>query len=325
MSTALTIDSSLPRNRKPQVFSGILLAKNQDTDDFTAAIPLSAGSGAPNHNAAVANEIYIRTDASDSDLLLYRAINTSGSWETVVGSELTDLLAATNAWTAANTFSHASGVTTNTLTERTAAAGVTIDGLLVKDGYTVFVDLAGSPTVEGQLAYNADHLEIHDGTAARIILANDDIGVTVQGYSATLAALANYGLDRTLIPTLTVVGGSGGDTAGTLALQLKRLDGSTNPAAARQVMIVATAAQYSPVSTLVSTVTFGTASTGSIIASGNGWCLAETDATGAFACVPSDSADETVYFRCVTAEGVADQTKGCALIGSNSDDAVWSA
>lgn len=134
MSTALTIDSSLPRNRKAQVFSAILLAKNQDTDDFTTAIPMSAGSGAPNHNAAVINEIYIRTDASDADLLLYRAVNTSGTWESVVGSELTDLLAATNTWTAANTFSHATGVTTDTLTEHTSAAGVTVDGCLIKDG-----------------------------------------------------------------------------------------------------------------------------------------------------------------------------------------------
>lgn len=325
MSTALTIDSSLPRNRKPHVFSGVLLAKDQNTDDFTTAIPVTAGSGAPSHNAAVANEIYIRTDASDSDLLLYRAINTSGSWETMIGSELTDLLAATNTWTAANTFSHSSGVTTNTLTERTAAAGVTIDGLLVKDGYTVFVDLAGSPTVEGQLAYNADHLEIHDGTAARVILANDDLGVTVQGYSATLAGLATNGLDRTLIPTLTVVGGSGGATAGTLSLQLKQVDGTTNATAARQVLIVATAAQYAPVTSLVSTVTFASASTGSIVATGNGWALVETSATGAFACVPSDSADETVYFRCLTASGVSDQSKHCLISGSNSDDAVWSA
>lgn len=34
---------------------------------------------------------------------------------------------------AASTFSHATGVTTNTITERTAASGVTIDGVLLKD------------------------------------------------------------------------------------------------------------------------------------------------------------------------------------------------
>lgn len=166
MSTALTIDASLPRNRKPQVFSGILLAKNQDTDDFTTAIPMTAGSGAPSHNAAVANEIYIRTDASDSDLLLYRAINTSGSWETVVGSELTDLLAATNTWTAANTFSHASGVTTDTLTERTSAAGVTVDGCLIKDGRAALLATAAMFTSTEQTGTGSSQNVAHGFGAA---------------------------------------------------------------------------------------------------------------------------------------------------------------
>jgi hypothetical protein len=322
MSTALTIDASNPRNRKAQVFAALLLAKNQDTDDFTTAIPLSAGSGAPNHNAAVINEIYIRTDASDSDLLLYRAVNTSGTWETVVGSELTDLLAATNTWTAANTFSHASGVTTNTLTERTAAAGVTIDGLLVKDGYTVYGDLAGSPTVEGQLAYNADHLELYDGAAARIILANDDIGVTVQAYSATLAALVNYGLDRQVFATIAVADSGTNDAA--LTLQLNRLDGSTAIAAARQVLILTSTTQYAPAGQPEASVTFGTASTGSIIASGQGWCLAETSVAGAFACTATNTDNETIYFFAQTAARVSDLTKSCAVVGSNTDAATWS-
>jgi hypothetical protein len=166
MSTALTIDSSLLRNRKAQVFSGILLAKNQDTDDFTTAIPISAGSGAPSHNAAVANEIYIRTDASDSDLLIYRAVNTSGTWETVVGSELTDLLAATNTWTAANTFSHATGVTTDTLTERTAAAGVTVDGCLIKDGRAALLATASLFTSTEQTGTGSSQNVAHGFGAA---------------------------------------------------------------------------------------------------------------------------------------------------------------
>jgi hypothetical protein len=109
MSNALTIDASNLRNIKPQVHAALILAKNQDVGDFTTAIPITAGSGAPNHNAAVINELYVRTDASDADLLLYRAINTSGSWETVVGSELTDFLAANNAFTGALTTTDAVG------------------------------------------------------------------------------------------------------------------------------------------------------------------------------------------------------------------------
>jgi hypothetical protein len=132
-----------------------------------------------------------------------------------------------------------------------------------------------------------------------------------------------YGLDRVLTPTVTAAGGSGGATAGTLSLQLKRLDGSTNPAAARQVLIIATPGQYAPNGQPVSTVTFGSATTGSIIATGNGWALVETDAAGAFVCVPSDSADETIYFRCCTADAVSDPTKACLIMGSNGDEAIW--
>lgn len=53
----------------------------------------------------------------------------------------------------------------------------------------LLADSAASPTVEGQLLYNADHLELHDGTAARSILMSDDIGATVQAYSAMLGWL----------------------------------------------------------------------------------------------------------------------------------------
>lgn len=52
-----------------------------------------------------------------------------------------------------------------------------------------FPDAATSPTTEGQLLYNADHLELHDGTSPRSILMSDDIGVAVQAYSAILAWL----------------------------------------------------------------------------------------------------------------------------------------
>jgi hypothetical protein len=43
-----------------------------------------------------------------------------------------------NTHSGTETFSNAAGVTTNTITERTAAAGVTIDGILLKDGGATF-------------------------------------------------------------------------------------------------------------------------------------------------------------------------------------------
>lgn len=85
MSTALTVRQSNPRNRKPQIFAGLLLAKNNDAEDIANAIPMSAGSGAPNHNALVAGEVYFRTDGTAAaGTLLYAATNTSGTWAPVV-------------------------------------------------------------------------------------------------------------------------------------------------------------------------------------------------------------------------------------------------
>lgn len=360
MSTAVPPQTdSTTRQRTPRVYPAIYLAKNQDTDDIGTAIAISAGSGAPTHSAGVANELYIRTDASDADLLLYRAVNTSGSWETVVGSELTDLLAAANTWASLQT------LTTGLLIQDAGALKFGTDGadvVFTADGTDVDVTGTGKLDFRDDVAHFADpvaptkrvRLDAEAVTAGQTrVLAMPDqdvtitsfgadllddasvsaqrttlglaIGTDVQAYSAVLAALVTYGLDRALVPTLAVAGGAGGATAGTLTLQLKRLDGSANAAAARQVMIVATASQYAPVNTVVATVTFASASVGSIISTGNGYALVETDATGAFACVPSDSADETVYFRCITADGVSDQSKGCAIFGGNSDDGIWSA
>lgn len=186
----------------------------------------------------------------------------------------------------------------------------------------LLADAAASPTVEGQLLYNADHLELHDGTAARSILMSDDIGVAVQAYSAVLTALATYGLDRQVSATIAVADSATNDAA--LTLQLNRLDGSTAIAAARQVMIMTSTTQYAPAGQPEASVTFGTATVGSIIASGQGWCLAETSATGAFACTATNTDNETIYFFTQTAARVSDPSKGCGVVASNTDAATWS-
>lgn len=69
------------------------------------------------------------------------------------------------------------------------AEKVVVGKLLSLLSGALLADSVASPTVEGQLLYNADHLELHDGTAARSILMSDDIGVAVQAYSAILAWL----------------------------------------------------------------------------------------------------------------------------------------
>ena len=62
------------------------------------------------------------------------------------------------------------------------------------------------------------------------------------------------------------------------------------------------------------------------MASGGGWALVETSAAGAFACTATNTDDETLYLSVMSAEGGASSgSKQCAVIGSNSDSAAWSA
>lgn len=241
MSTALDTSAATLRNVRPQGFlTGIAMLLDAST--AAGAKTLTWGTGAPNHTAPQGS-VYIRLDASDSDLVFYRNTDGATTWETVVGSELTDLLAAANSWTGAQTF------------------------------------------------------------AATKLLTDEIVKATV-----------------------TVGNATGGSTDAALTLALKRADNATAIASARQVLIKAGSAQYQPEAVIEASLTFVTATVGSIVASGAGWALVETDATGAFACTARNTEDETLYFAAYTPPaGVSDLAKACLVLGSNSDAAAWSA
>lgn len=206
MSTAVPPQTdSTTRQRTPRVYPAIYLAKNQDTDDIGTAIAISAGSGAPTHSAGVANELYIRTDASDADLLLYRAVNTSGSWETVVGSELTDLFAAANTWASLQT------LTTGLLIQDAGALKFGTDGadvVFTADGTDVDVTGTGKLDFRDDVAHFADpvaptkrvRLDAEAVTAGQTrVLAMPDQDVTITSFGADLLDDASVSAQRTTL------------------------------------------------------------------------------------------------------------------------------
>jgi hypothetical protein len=85
MSTALVINEAVLRHLKPESFAALALAKNGAPGDIANVVPISAGSGAPNHNAHVTGELYIRTDGTAAaGTILYAATNTSGTWAPLI-------------------------------------------------------------------------------------------------------------------------------------------------------------------------------------------------------------------------------------------------
>lgn len=152
---------------------------------------------------------------------------------------------------------------------------------------------------------------------------NDTVTVAVGKLDA---AIKNY-QDQFVVATVTVPDTGGGGTAALATVSLKRAeDNATDPATICTFLLVGKDAQYEPMgSVTLGSCTFGTATTGSIVASGTGWCLCQSDAAGDFACTITDTVDETLYFVAQTAEGMDNTGHRCVVVASNSDSAAWSA
>jgi hypothetical protein len=133
-----------------------------------------------------------------------------------------------------------------------------------------------------------------------------------------------------VVATVASANATGGATTALISVQLKGLDNSTNIASAKQLLLLAPSVQYLPSGAGAPNVslTLGTVTAGSILATlvaGYAW-LVETSAAGLFACTATNTDDETVYWNAGTATGgVADVTKRCVVVGSNSSASTWSA
>lgn len=128
--------------------------------------------------------------------------------------------------------------------------------------------------------------------------------------------------DEYVKPVITVANATGGATGAALTLKITRADGSA-VTTARQLIIVGSSIQHAPFAPS-STLTFTSATVGSVEHGGAGYALIETNASGDFACTATNSADETLYFMACQAFSVQDVTKACTVIPGLQDSAAWS-
>lgn len=137
----------------------------------------------------------------------------------------------------------------------------------------------------------------------------------------TLAGIVN----RSPVVSVLAADATGGDTDTSLVVAARDLNGNALKSAL-QFIVVAQADRYDPEVSADASVTFSAATTGTLVDSGAGWALVQTDNNGDFACTISNSADETLYLSAMPPVGGASDVSLAALqVASNSDDVTWSA
>lgn len=273
-----------------------------------SGVDFITGDGAPSGAYGRTGDvlIYIRSNAASANEVIYISRNVGVSWEAVDA-------------TLAGADFGSTGLEADVIAESTGGAGVTVDGALIKDGHIV------------------DSVGFYDG-AAPTKLARIDVGAVTAGQTRVLSvpdANVDLGListalqvgdDRLVQAVVAVANATGGATGAALTVTLTQLDG-TAVTSEREVLVLGTMAAYSPWVNEpgVGSVTFGSATVGTIVASGQGYAQIRTDASGAFACTVSNADDETVNFVVHTGKGLSALTYQALVVGCVPDSATWSA
>ncbi len=200
---------------------------------------------------------------------------------------------------------------------------ITVASAFNQDGDTVitlgdvgdYVELVGA-RIAGALRWReASDVERVDTEVAAAALLGTNAQTRVDTYQ-----------DQLVVAVITApdVGGGGTDCALSIAVR-RAHDAATPVATLCQLFITASTLQYQPYPPGKATVTFAAATVGTLITSGSGWALIQTDAVGAFACTMANSADETLYVHADTASAPSSLAARCLVVGAVADDVTWSA
>lgn len=185
-----------------------------------------------------------------------------------------------------------------------------------------------------------DHVHGTSMTAIGDLITADSIGPVVPGRIAAGAAgtllvgngagvkpsfQAVAGLAADVLDAVVAVADSAGGSATTTGtVQINDLAGAPI-AHVVEGLLLAQSAIYAGRNGIQAHVTFSLATAGSILASGAGWCVFKTNATGGFACTLTNGSDEGVYFSVTGADGGHDALAAGAIIrGCIPDLATWS-
>jgi hypothetical protein len=236
-----------------------------------------------------------------------------------IGAALTGSIAADGQTTTTNAIPFAQGIETDTVAEKTAAAGVTIDGVLLKDG-SVSLGAAGAVVFEGATpdAFETT-LTVVDPTADRTITL-PDASFTITAAGAALIDDADAAAQRTTLGL--------GTAAVEAASAFQAADADIPTVAASQVEMEAgtetelrsmsPARVKQAIDALANSITAGTP----LVISPFAVNASYTQAHGLGA-VPSFLDYE---FECLTAEGnysIGDRVKANQWLGSSTSGNIW--
>jgi len=173
------------------VITGLTSTETAAVNDTSFAFTYTGGQTATRYlnvyrikSAVGINLANVNRMAYDNSGIIQEAIMVSDSITTInaaINAAYDNVsLSANNTWTGTQTFSNAAGVTTNTITERTAAAGVTVDGVLLKDS-EVTTDVINEATAAAGVTIDGVLLKDAEVTTDVINEATADAGVTIDG------------------------------------------------------------------------------------------------------------------------------------------------